>query len=98
MLYGKPNDTQLDEAKRQYNWIVPELFHLTRELGSATSPCRVGRAHACTVLSDSYIVGMLAKKMYMHDSIFKFFQKNRDPTSTHYRFEQALNELTMINP
>jgi hypothetical protein len=50
------------------------------------------------VLSDSYIVGMLAKKMYMGDSTSELFQKNRDPASTRYRFEQALKELTAINP
>ena len=97
-LYGKPNEAQLNEARRKYNWIAPELFHLTGEPGSATSPRRASKAHACTVLSDSYTVGRLAKKMYMHDSTSELFQKNRDPGSTRYRFEQALNELTMINP
>jgi hypothetical protein len=43
-------------------------------------------------------VGTLAKKMYMGDSTSELFQKNRDPASTRYRFEQALNELTPINP
>jgi hypothetical protein len=43
-------------------------------------------------------MGMLAKKMYMGDSTFELFQKNRDPASTHYKFEKALNELTVINP
>jgi hypothetical protein len=97
-LYGKPNDTLLDETKKPYNWIAPKLFHLTGEPGSATSPRRAGKAHACTVLSDSYTVEMLAKKMYMGDSTSELFQKNRDPTSTRYRFEQALNELIAINP
>jgi serine/threonine protein kinase len=97
-LYGKPNDTQLDEAKKRYNWIAPELFHLIGKPGSTTSPCRAGKAHACTVLSDSYTVGILAKKMYMGDSTSELFQKNRDPASTRYRFEQALKELTAINP
>jgi serine/threonine protein kinase len=97
-LYGKPNEKELDEARRKYNWIAPELFHLTGEPGSATSPRRASRAHACTVLSDSYTVGMLARKMYMHDSTSELFQKNRDPGSTRYRFEQALLQLTMINP
>jgi hypothetical protein len=41
---------------------------------------------------------MLAKKMYMGDSTPELFQKNRDPTSIRYRFEQALKELTAINP
>jgi hypothetical protein len=41
---------------------------------------------------------MLAKQMYMGDSTSELFQKNRDPTSTRYRFEQALNELIAINP
>jgi hypothetical protein len=41
---------------------------------------------------------MLAKKMYMGDSTSKLFQKNRDPASTRYRFEQALKELIAINP
>ena len=31
-LYGKPNDTLLDEWKKQYNWIASKLFHLTGEL------------------------------------------------------------------
>jgi hypothetical protein len=97
-LYGKPNDTQLDKAKKRYNWIAPKLFHLIGEPGSATSPCRAGKVHACTVLSNSYTVGMLAKKMYMGDSTSELFQKNRDPASTRYRFEQALKELTAINP
>jgi serine/threonine protein kinase len=98
LFYGKPNDTLLDKTKKRYNWIAPELFHLTGEPGSATSPRRAGKAHACTVLSNSYTVGMLAKKMYMGDSTSEFFQKNRDLASTRYRFEQALNELTAINP
>jgi hypothetical protein len=97
-LYGKPNDTLLDKWKKRYNWIAPELFHLTGEPSSATSPRRVGKAHACMVLSDSYTVGMLAKKMYMGDSTSELFQKNRDPKSTRYRFEQVLNELIAINP
>jgi serine/threonine protein kinase len=96
-LYGKPNDILLDETKKRYNWIALELFHLTGEPSSATFPRRAGKAHACTVLSDSYTVGMLAKKMYMGYSTSKLFQKNRDPTSTRYKFEQALNELTAIN-
>jgi hypothetical protein len=41
---------------------------------------------------------MLAKKMYMGDSTSELFQKNKDPTSTRYRCEQALKELTAINP
>jgi hypothetical protein len=41
---------------------------------------------------------MLAKKMYMGDSTSELFQKNRDPASICYRFEQALKELTDINP
>jgi hypothetical protein len=57
LLYGKPNDTLLDEWKKRYNWIAPELFHLTGELGSAISPRRAGKAHACTVLSDCGNVG-----------------------------------------
>jgi hypothetical protein len=40
---------------------------------------------------------MLAKKMYMGDLTSELFQKNRDPASTHYRFEQALKELAAIN-
>ena len=74
------------------------MFHLIGELGSAISSRRAGKVHACTVLSDSYIVGMLAKKMYIGDSTSELFQKNRDPTSTRYRFEQALKELIAINP
>ena len=38
LLYEKPNDTQLDEAKNRYNWIAPEMFHLIGESGLATSP------------------------------------------------------------
>jgi hypothetical protein len=97
-LYGKPNDTLLDETKKRYNWIAPKLFHLTGEQTSATSRRQAGKAHACTVLSNSYTVGMLAKKMYIGDSTSELFQKNRDPASTRYKFEQALNELTAINP
>jgi hypothetical protein len=73
LLYGKPNDTLLDEAKKRYNRIAPELFHLTGEPGSTTSPHQAGKAHACTVLSNSYTVGMLAKKMYMGDSTSELF-------------------------
>jgi hypothetical protein len=61
-LYGKPNDTQLDKAKKRCNWIAPELFHLIGELGSTTFPRRAGKAHACRVLSDSYTVGMLPRR------------------------------------
>jgi hypothetical protein len=92
-LYGKPNDAQLNDARMRYNWIAPELFHLTGEPGSATSPRRASKAHVCTVLSDSYTVGMLARKMYMHDSTSELFQKNRDAASTRHRFEQALHAL-----
>jgi hypothetical protein len=74
------------------------LFHLIGESGSTTSPRRAGKAYACMVLSDSYTVGMLAKKMYMGDSTSELFQKNRDPASTSYKFEQALKELIAINP
>jgi hypothetical protein len=34
----------------------------------------------------------------MGDSTSKHFQKNRDPASICYRFEQALKELIAINP
>ena len=51
-LYGKPNDTQLDEAKKQYTWIASRLFHLTREPGS---PRQARKAHAFIVLSNSYL-------------------------------------------
>jgi hypothetical protein len=73
LLYGKPNDTQLDKAKKRYNWIAPELFHLIGEPSSTSSRRRAGKAHACTILSNSYTMGMLAKKMYMGDSTSKLF-------------------------
>lgn len=97
-LYGKPNDTELTEAKRKYNWVAPELFHLTGATGSATSPRRASRAHVCTALTDSFTTGLLAKKIYMHDTTSELFQKNRDPKSTVLRFEHALNQLLQINP
>ena len=51
-----------------------------------------------TIKSESYSVGMLAKKIYRMDATSTLFQRNKDTNAIKVRFEHSLAELTRIDP
>ena len=55
-------------------------------------------AHNHTIKSESYSVGMLAKKIYRMDATSTLFQRNKDANAIKVRFEQSLAELTRVDP
>ena len=55
-------------------------------------------AHKHTIKSESYSVGMLAKKVYMMDATSTLFQRNKDSNAIKVQFEQSLAELTQVDP
>ena len=46
-------------------------------------------AHNHTIKSESYSVGMLAKKIYRMDATSTLFQRNKDANAIKVRFEQS---------
>ena len=62
------------------------------------SPMRMAMAHKHTIKSESYSVEMLAKKIYMMDATSILFHQNTDANSVKVHFEQALLELTHVDP
>lgn len=46
------------------------------------------------MLTKSYVVGVLVKKIYKHNSTSYLFQKNKEPNALKRWFQQALEELT----
>ena len=57
---------------------------------------QMARAHKHTIKSESYLVGMLAKKIYKMDATSTLFQQNRDANSIKVHFEYALLDLTHV--
>ena len=55
-------------------------------------------AHKHTIKSESYSVGMLAKKIYRMDATSTLFQRNKDSNAIKVRFEQSLVEQTRVEP
>ena len=55
-------------------------------------------AHKHTIKFESYLVGMLAKKVYRMDATSILFQRNKDSNAIKVRFEQSLVELTHVDP
>ena len=62
---------------------------MTGERGTPQSPMRMAMAHNHTIKSESYSVGMLAKKIYRMDATSNAIK---------VRFEQSLAELTRVDP
>ena len=71
---------------------------MTREWETLESPMQKARAHKQTIKSESYSVEMLAKKIYNLDATSTLFQQNKDANSIKVHFEQALLDLTRIDP
>ena len=96
--YGRDSEEEMVKHKEKYNCAGPELFHVRGKRGTSRSPMRMARKHRHTYLSESFSVGTLAKKIYRHDSTSNLFQQNRDPNGVKMRFEQALDDLTRLDP
>ena len=96
--YEKKNEEDLGKYRVKYYCTAPELFHVTREWGMLQSPMWMARAHKHTIKSESYSEEMLAKNIYKMDTTSTLFQQNRDANSVKVHFEQALLDLTRIDP
>ena len=96
--YGKTNKEDLWKHRTKYYYAILKLFHMTREWRMPQSPMRMARAHKHTIKSESYSVGMLAKKIYKMDATSIIFQQNRDANSIKLRFEHALLDLNRVDP
>ena len=96
--YGKKAEEDLRKHRAKYYYAAPELLHVTRERGTPQSPIRMAMAHKHTIKSESYSVGMLAKKIYRMDATSTLFQQNKDSNAIKVRFEQSLAELTRVEP
>ena len=59
---------------------------------------RMAQKHMHTYLSEFFLIGALAKKIYNHNSTSNLFQQNQDPNVVMRRFEVGLDALTKIDP
>ena len=96
--YGKKAEEDLRKRRAKYYCAAPKLFHVTGERGTPQSPIRMAMAHKHTIKSESYSVGMLAKKIYRMDATSTLFQRNKDSNAIKMRFEWSLAELTHVDP
>ena len=96
--YGRDSVDDMKKHREKYNCAGPELFHVRGQRGTSTSPVRMARKHRHTYLSESFSVGVLAKKIYAKDAASPLFQLNSDPNGVMMRFELALEQLTRPNP
>ena len=96
--YGKKAEEDLRKHRAKYYCAAPELFHVTGERGTPQSPIRMAMAHKHTIKSESYSMGMLAKKIYRMDATSTLFQRNKDSNAIKVRFEQSLAELMRVEP
>ena len=96
--YGKKAEEDLWKHRAKYYCAVPELFHVTGEWGTPQSPMRMAMAHKHTIKSESYSVGMSAKKIYRMDATSTLFQRNKDSNAIKVRLKQSLAELTHVDP
>ena len=80
------------------NCAALELFHVQGKRKTSQSPVNMARKHEHTIYSESFSIGALAKRIYHHAGASNLFQQNLDPNSVKVQFEQALNELTRIDP
>jgi hypothetical protein len=96
--YGRDSVDDMKKHREKYNCAGPELFHVRGQRGTSTSPVRMARKHRHTYLSESFSVGVLAKKIYAKDAASPLFQLNSDPNGVMMRFELALDQLTRPNP
>jgi hypothetical protein len=83
-------------------WTSKSEYMITLQrigLGHFTLPSKQGTCVLSPmILSDSYTMEMLAKRMYTKNLVYDIFQKNRNLTSTCQQFDQVLDELRSINP
>ena len=96
--YGKKAEEDLQKHRTKYYCAASELFHVIGERGTPKSPMRMTMAHKHTIKSESYSVGMLAKKIYRMVATSTVFQRNKDSNAIKVRFEQSLAELTCVDP
>ena len=96
--YGKKAEEDLWKHRTKYYCAAPELFHVTEEWGTPQSPTQMAMAHKHTIKSESYSVGMLARKIYRMNATSTLFQRNKDSNAIKVRFEQSLAELTRVDP
>ena len=96
--YGKKAEEDLRKHRAKYYCAAPELFHVIGERGTPQSPMRMAMAHNHTIKSESYSVGMLAKKIYRMDATSTLFQRNKDANAIKVWFEQSLAELMRVDP
>ena len=97
--YGKKTEEDVWKYRAKYYCATPELFHVIGEWGTPQSPMRMAMAHKHTIKSESYSVGMLAKKVYRMDATSTLFQQDKDSNAIKVRFEQSLAETLMrIDP
>jgi serine/threonine protein kinase len=96
--YGRETAEELEKHRVKYYCAAPELFHVRGQRGTPQSLMRMARERQHTQTSESYSVGMLAKRIYKKDSTSTLFQGNKDPNILKVRFEQALEELTRPDP
>ena len=85
--YGRDSSEELVKHKEKYNCVGPELFHIRGEQGTSLSPMWMARKHRHTYLSESFLVGAFAKKIYNHDSTSNLFQQKQSPNVVMKRFE-----------
>ena len=85
--YGKKPKEDLQKHRVKYYCAASKLFHVTRERGTPQSPMRMAMAHKYTIKSESYLVEMLAKKIYRMDATSTLFQQNKDSNAIKVRFE-----------
>ena len=96
--YGKKAEEDLRKHRAKYYCAAPELIHVTGERGTPQSLMRMAMAHKHTIKSESYSVGMLAKKIYKMDATSILFQRNKDSNAIKVWFEQSLVELICVEP
>ena len=96
--YGKKAEEDLRKHRAKYYCAALELFQVIGERGTPQSPMRMAMAYNHTIKSESYSVGMLAKKIYRMDATSTLFQRNKDANAIKVRFEQSLAELTRVDP
>ena len=97
-IMGRRPRKDLRKHRAKYYCVAPELFHVIGERGTPQSPMRMAMAHKHTIKSESYSVGMLAKKFYRMDATSTLFQRNKDSNAIKVRFEQSQAELTRVDP
>jgi len=98
LLNYKKLKVEMVKHKKKYNYADSKLFDIHGKKKTSRPPMKMDLKHRDTYLLESFVVGALAKKIYCCDSTSNLFQQNRYPNVVKIRFEQALDELTKLNP